>query len=125
MEHISKRFKLLLLSCSVTLTGWAGGADSLRRVQLDDLRVQMRWVNPAAIHAYLDDTGTGADGEASMLHEKLSRLESLLPQARRILSGDASDEAVGKAREVLALKREILLSNPLLDMDKVIVAVTV
>ena len=38
------------------------------------------------------------------------------------VSGNTVDEVIGQAQEILALKREIILANPLLDMDKIIVA---
>ena len=36
------------------------------------------------------------------------------------VSSNATDEVIGQAQEILALKREIILANPLLDMDKII-----
>ena len=65
-------------------------------------------------------------GKAPALYEKLSRLETLLPGVRQAfsdkVSSNATDEVIGQAQEILALKREIILANPLLDMDKIIVA---
>ena len=88
--------------------------------------MQIRWVNPTAIRAYLDDTKTALGGKAPALYEKLSRLETLLPGVRQAfsdkVSSNATDEVIGQAQEILALKREIILANPLLDMDKIIVA---
>ena len=89
---------------------------------INDLKVQIQWVNPAAIRAYLDDTKTALGEKAPALYEKLSRLETLLPEVQQALSGNASSEAIDKARKVLTLKREVILANPLLDMDKIIVA---
>lgn len=95
-------------------------------MQLNDMGVQIRWVNPTAIRAYLDDTKTALGEKAPALYEKLSRLETLLPGVRKAfsskVSGNVADEVIGQAQEILALKREIILANPLLDMDKVIVA---
>ena len=68
----------------------------------------------------------GIRRESSRTYEKLSRLETLLPGVRKAfsskVSGNVADEVIGQAQEILALKREIILANPLLDMDKVIVA---
>ncbi len=89
---------------------------------INDLKVQIQWVNPAAIRAYLDDTKTALGEKAPALYEKLSRLETLLPEVQQALSGNASSETIDKARKVLTLKREVILANPLLDMDKIIVA---
>lgn len=114
------------LSLSVSGISATNGQDSIRQIQLSDLEVQIRWVNPTAIRAYLDDTKTALGGKAPALYEKLSRLETLLPGVRQAfsdkVSGNTVDEVIGQAQEILALKREIILANPLLDMDKIIVA---
>ena len=114
------------LSLSVSGISATNGQDSIRQIQLSDLEVQIRWVNPTAIRAYLDDTKTALGGKAPALYEKLSRLETLLPGVRQAFSDKVSsntvDEVIGQAQEILALKREIILANPLLDMDKIIVA---
>lgn len=114
------------LSLSVSGISATNGQDSIRQIQLSDLEVQIRWVNPTAIRAYLDDTKTALGGKAPALYEKLSRLETLLPGVRQAfsdkVSGNTIDEVIGQAQEILALKREIILANPLLDMDKIIVA---
>ena len=114
------------LSLSVSGISATNGQDSIRQIQLSDLEVQIRWVNPTAIRAYLDDTKTALGGKAPALYEKLSRLETLLPGVQQAfsdkVSGNTVDEVIGQAQEILALKREIILANPLLDMDKIIVA---
>ena len=114
------------LSLSVYGISATNGQDSIRQIQLSDLEVQIRWVNPTAIRAYLDDTKTALGGKAPALYEKLSRLETLLPGVQQAfsdkVSGNTVDEVIGQAQEILALKREIILANPLLDMDKIIVA---
>ena len=46
------------LSLSVSGISATNGQDSIRQIQLSDLEVQIRWVNPTAIRAYLDDTKT-------------------------------------------------------------------
>ena len=119
---------LLFAFLSLSLSGISAtnGQDSIRQIQLSDLEVQIRWVNPTAIRAYLDDTKTALGGKAPALYEKLSRLETLLPGVQQAfsdkVSGNTIDEVIGQAQEILALKREIILANPLLDMDKIIVA---
>ena len=108
------------LSLSVSGISATNGQDSIRQIQLSDLEVQIRWVNPTAIRAYLDDTKTALGGKAPALYEKLSRLETLLPGVRQAFSDKVSsntvDEVIGQAQEILALKREIILANPLLDV---------
>jgi len=61
------------LSLSVSGISATNGQDSIRQIQLSDLEVQIRWVNPTAIRAYLDDTKTALGGKAPALYEKLSR----------------------------------------------------
>lgn len=104
------------LSLSLSSISATNGQDSLRQMQLNDLGVQIRWVNPTAIRAYLDDTKTALGEKAPALYEKLSRLETLLPGVRQAFSGkisvNAADEVIGQAQEILALKREIILANP-------------
>ena len=52
------------LSLSVSGISATNGQDSIRQIQLSDLEVQIRWVNPTAIRAYLDDTKTALGGKA-------------------------------------------------------------
>ena len=40
------------LSLSVSGISATNGQDSIRQIQLSDLEVQIRWVNPTAIRAY-------------------------------------------------------------------------
>lgn len=47
---------LALLSFSLPVFSTADGVDSLRQIQVNDLKTQIEWVNPSAMRAYLDDT---------------------------------------------------------------------
>ena len=93
-----------LLSLSLSGISATNGQDSLRQIQLNDLGVQIRWVNPTAIRAYLDDTKTALGEKAPALYEKLSRLETLLPEVQQALSGKVSgnavDKMIGQAQEI-------------------------
>ena len=51
------------LSLSVSGISATNGQDSIRQIQLSDLEVQIRWVNPTAIRAYLDDTKPALGGK--------------------------------------------------------------
>lgn len=57
-----------------------------------------------------------------MLYQKLEELETLLPQVNRHLSEDTTRQTIAEAEKLLALKREIILANPLLDVDKILIA---
>ncbi len=113
---------LALLSFSLPAFSTADGVDSLRQIQVNDLKTQIEWVNPSAMRAYLDDTKQSLGDKAPALYQKLSELEALLPKVRQTLSATASDEAIGDARKLLALKRELMLANPLLDVDRIVAA---
>lgn len=41
---------------------------------INDLKVQIQWINPTAIRAYLNDTKTLLGEKSPALYEKLSRL---------------------------------------------------
>lgn len=111
----------LLLSRLTCLAGTAE-ADSLRRLQTTDLREQLKWVNPSAIRAYLDDMKPALDNRAADLYRKLEELEALLPRINKAFGKEPGQETIEEARKLLALRREIMLANPLLDVDKVLVA---
>ena len=97
-------------------------ADSLRQVQISRLQEQVNWVNPEAIRAYLDDTKSSLGDKVPVLYQKLEELETLLPQVNRHLSEDTTRQTIAEAEKLLALKREIILANPLLDVDKILIA---
>ena len=82
------------LSLSVSGISATNGQDSIRQIQLSDLEVQIRWGNPTAIRAYLDDTKTALGGKAPALYEKLSRLETLLPGVRQAFSDKVSGNTI-------------------------------
>lgn len=97
-------------------------ADSLRSLQISRLQEQVNWVNPEAIRAYLDDSKSSLGDQAPGLYQKLEELESLLPQVNQHLAKDTSLQTINEAEKLLALKREIILANPLLDVDNLLIA---
>ena len=97
-------------------------ADSLRSLQINRLQEQVNWVNPEAIRAYLDDSKSSLGDQAPGLYQKLEELESLLPQVNQHLAKDTSLQTINEAEKLLALKREIILANPLLDVDNLLIA---
>lgn len=96
-------------------------SDSIRQLKIGRLKEQIHWVNPTAIRAYLDDMKGALGDDASSLYRKLVEIEVLLPQVNKYLSKDVTDNTIVKAEKVLSLKREIIVANPLLDIDKIIV----
>ena len=96
--------------------------DSLCQFQINRLQEQINWVNPEAIRAYLNDTKSSLGDKTPELYQKLEELETLLPQVRQHLSTDTTRRTIDEAQKLLDLKREILLANPLLDIDNILVA---
>lgn len=119
------KYKVYLF-CFLFVFSFSGKAitetDSLYQLQRDRLQEQINWVNPEAIRAYLDDIRSTLGGKAPSLYEKLSELETLLPQVNQSLSKDISDQTIANAQYLLTLKRDIMLANPLLDVDNILVA---
>ena len=114
------RYKLYLFSLLLTFPIWgkaATEADSLRQILINRLQEQVDWVNPKAIRAYLDDSKSSLGDQAPRLYQKLEELESLLPRVNQYLAKDTSLQTINEAEKLLALKREIILANPLLDIE--------
>lgn len=88
----------------------------------DQLKEQVKWVNPENMRTYLLDLKKGGKTDITLLEQKLAKVEKLLPEVIRIVS---KQTITGKEKEtvdqLLKLKREIMLANPLLDTDKIIV----
>ena len=122
---MNMKYKAYLCSFLLTfpILGKASAeADSLRQIQISRLQEQVNWVNPEAIRAYLDDTKSSLGDKATGLYQKLEELETLLPRVNRHLSEDTTRQTIAEAEKLLALKREIILANPLLDVDKILIA---
>lgn len=97
--------------------------DSLLKVQTARLKEEVKWVNPVALHAYLEDITPVLKGNTSGLKQKLVEIERLLPDVEEALARpDVTEKDLSQAQKLLALKRELVLANPLLDIDKIIVA---
>lgn len=108
--------------CVFGNTTVAAPSDSLLAVQLRRIKEEVKWVNPEAMRKYLDDMRTFRQLDITELERQLSRLETLLPEVKKGLDApQATGENLRQARELLALKREIMLANPLLDTDKIII----
>lgn len=119
------RYKLYLFSLLLTFPIWGKAtteADSLRQIQINRLQEQVDWVNPKAIRAYLDDSKSSLGDQAPRLYQKLEELESLLSRVNQYLAKDTSLQTINEAEKLLALKREIILANPLLDIDNLLIA---
>lgn len=102
----------------------AAPQDSISRTETARLKEQLQWVNPAAIRSYLNDMQKELSREQQdSLSAKLQQIEKRLPEVNRAFAGAiVPEQEQEQARTLLALKREILLSNPLLDADRILIA---
>ena len=113
---MKKRIIVILFSAFLGMTGKTAEADSLQRLAQSDIQTQLEWVNPTAIRAYLDDCREQLGERANVLYQKLAELEKDLPGVKQNLSAGVTETNLNEARRLLALKREIILANPLLDI---------
>ncbi len=86
-----------------------------------DLNEQLGWVNLKAIRMALDDMKKNPGYDAEKYEQKYRELEAEYPAAIKEI-GSGRPEGIALAEKILGLKKEILFSNPLLDVDKIIVA---
>ena len=98
-------------------------SDSLSRIETERMKNRLQWVNPAAIDDYLNDMRQELGENHKILFEKLKRLKTLLPSVNQAFSQPVvSGKEMRQAFEVLSLQREIMLSNPVLESGKLIIA---
>lgn len=85
-----------------------------------NLEEQLSWVNLQALREAFNDMKKNSSYNASVNAEKLKFIEDNYSDVlQKINNGDLS--VLGKAEEILKAKRDILMANPLLDIDKIIV----
>lgn len=113
-------FMILILSGIVPIRAQIPDNNSLR---LEMLKENIRWVNINAIKAYLVDTKNELKDKYPLLVQKTDELEKELAIAKKnLLKTDLTTNDLLQLEKVIALKREIILENPILDMDRIIVA---
>jgi hypothetical protein len=91
------------------------------QVNIKQLDEQLAWLNMAAVTAAIDDM----KGDKSFnLTGAISKLEELQSLVRQGFDGiyENNPAAVAAAKKALQLKREILLSHPALDVDRILVS---
>lgn len=115
-------YLLVFILLGVSVNIFASYPDSLLQVQVKRTQEEIKWVNPSALRNYINDMKVTRGMDVTLLETKLSRIETLLPTVDSALKGDKVTEAVlRQAKELLVLKREIVLANPLLDSAKIVV----
>ncbi|MFV0418490.1 MAG: SUMF1/EgtB/PvdO family nonheme iron enzyme [Dysgonomonas sp.] len=89
--------------------------------QVINIQEELKWVNLKAIRKALDDMKKSSGFDAEKYEKKYNELAfNYEPALKGIYSGNKAD--LEKARYILNLKKEILLANPLLDIDKIVVS---
>lgn len=84
------------------------------------LQSEIDWVNLEAITMAVADMKKNASFNAAVNDEKLKQLSALVKAGFDGISSK-NTQAIANATQAIALKKEILLANALLDMDKIIV----
>ncbi len=86
---------------------------------LDQLKEEVRWINLKAVRAAVDNMKKMQGFDVIAAERKLAELAGLTEAGFEGLeTGDSA--AVDRAVKALALKKEILFANPLLDVDKIL-----
>ena len=87
-----------------------------------ELQERLAWLNPEALHAAFDDFKTTKGYDVEKWTKKVAEFDAAVKQWKGfegIYQNDAA--AVAAAEGTLALRRAILMSNPALDFDKIVV----
>lgn len=122
MKIVRPLFFLLFFCLVFPADVISASADSLRRVRIFRLKEAVNWINPEAIRSSLNDMKPSLGFQGIELESKLARIEAGLSQVKEVLmQPDISDGAMAQAEKLLSLKRDILLANPLLNTDKMVV----
>ena len=87
---------------------------------INKLEDEILWINLKAVQMAFDDMKANKAYDAAANQEKLNQLTALVKaRFNGIYSKDAA--SIANAKKAIALKKEILFANPVLDMDKIIV----
>jgi len=109
---------LALLLCSFPV---AAGADD-ENIAVSTVKVQAQLIDFAALQRATDDLSTRYPHMRNSLEAQLARINEYQTAWPAVLSGlkNADPRALAQARALLSLKRRLLLSNPLLDFDRLL-----
>lgn len=111
--------KKVILLCILTLL--AGTPCTAASEELSDIRERLKWLNAEAIMLAVEDMKgqPGFDYQGAV--EKWKYMSRHLERVRKQLNGKDSLATRKEAEHLLSLQREILLSNPLLNADRILV----
>lgn len=86
-----------------------------------DIREHLQWVNPQALRLVIEDLRNKSGFDSQSAETDLLYITQHLQEVKDRLSGKDSIQALGEAKILIEKQRKILLSNPLFDMDKIVV----
>lgn len=111
---------LLIINCTLSAGVAIGQTEPIDTIHVSDLRHELAWLNIDAVELAYNDMKKEKSFNDSVYYKKLNELKQLAASG---FSGIENNDpvAICKAEKALELKREILLANPLLDIDKIIV----
>ncbi len=91
-----------------------------RVLNVYSLQNELVWVKPESIQLAVDNMKQYSSYDAAKYVPMLMKLSSQLPEVKRGIYTE-NTQAFADAEKILAAKKEILLANPLLNMDKILV----
>lgn len=86
-----------------------------------DLQTRLHWINPESLELAISDLSKQKGYDVDMAKKELSYIKDNLNGVLKQMEGPDSLVAMDEARILLDKQRKILLANPLLDMDKIVV----
>ncbi len=92
-----------------------------RAFELVELQNKLMWIDIDNVKAAYNDFSSAAGYDKAKYGAKLAELEKVC-KAGYEASYQGDDEGLANAKMILALSNEILMSNPILDFDKIIVS---
>lgn len=88
---------------------------------IKDLQNRLKWIHPESMELAIADFNKSPAYNGNLARNNMNYILKHLENVRERLNGPDSIAASKEAEVILEKHRQILLSNPLLDMDKIIV----
>ena len=111
-DSMKKICVVLLCSCTQFL---------IASTEKIDLQTRLHWINPESLELAISDLSKQKGYDVDMAKKELSYIKDNLNGVLKQMEGPDSLAAMDEARILLDKQRKILLANPLLDMDKIVV----
>lgn len=86
----------------------------------DDIKERLKWINIDALELAINDLSHSKSFNKIKAEQQLEYIKQNLAKVRSSLEQNDNDIALSEAKKILNVQQQILLSNPLLDMDKII-----